>query len=107
MNIILTNAGCTVDLAKTGKQALESFENNDYDLIFMDIGLPDVNGLSIIEMMRATKDKKKAATPIVITTAHADAEYRELAQKLNVAGFIVKPCTIEDCTNFVEKFSKL
>ncbi len=105
MTMVFSSAGCTVDIASTGEEALNLFKNNQYHLILMDIGLPDGNGLSFIEKMRSSSNLSKASTPIVITSAHSDEEYKIKAQNLGVANFIVKPCSVEDCHALIKEYS--
>lgn len=94
-HIMLKAIGCTVDQVDSGSMALEYFEKKYYNLILMDIGLPDIDGLSIADIIRKSKDPVKAKTPIIIVTAHSDKMHRERAQMIGVDDFIIKPFTIE------------
>ena len=66
----LKSLNCIVEVADTGLGALEKIQSNNYDLIFMDIGLPDIDGLEVTKKIRALQDVKKANTPIVALTGH-------------------------------------
>lgn len=106
MSTIFLNAGCSVSLAITGKDALEYFYNNKYNLILMDIGLPDHNGLYFSKVIRNFHDKDKAKTPIAIITAHSDVSQHVLeAKNLGIEDFIVKPCTINTCYMLIKKYA--
>ena len=90
---ILSELGCEVDIAKTGKIALKLIEKNRYDLIFMDIGLPDMDGYAVTKQIRSHHLKSVAKIPIVALTAHAenDEKQRCLAVAMNMV--ITKPLT--------------
>jgi CheY-like chemotaxis protein len=68
----LTRLHCSSDIADTGAKAVEMAEHNDYDLIFMDIGLPDFDGIEVTRRIRAFNDFSKSHVPIVAITGHGD-----------------------------------
>lgn len=67
---ILQSWGFTVDVAANGKEAVEKVEKNSYDLVLMDIQMPEMDGMQATESIRNLKDATKAATPIVALTAN-------------------------------------
>jgi PAS domain S-box-containing protein len=98
MEKILTAFGCTVILAESGEEALAAAERSTYDLVFMDIQLPGMNGIEAMRAMRA----KGARGPMVALTAYAmkgDAE-RFLAEGFD--GFIAKPVRISEVISYLE-----
>lgn len=111
MTMLLTSIACKVDVAMTGSVALDIFQKNDFDLILLDIGLPDLDGLSIAKAMRESTDNQKANTPIIILTAHADntfnSIFRSQANSIGINDFLVKPCTLEMCKAMVTKYASL
>lgn len=89
---ILKYLGCTSDVAKNGRKALEMFEEDTYDLILMDINLPEIDGVQTCNLIR--KNYKKVP-PIIALTSNAlpgDAE-RFIAKGLD--DYITKPYTTE------------
>jgi PAS domain S-box-containing protein len=74
---ILRSNGCSVDIAETGIKALEKFTDKVYDVILMDIGLPDIDGVKLAHKMRQFESaNQKPASPIIALTAHkSDGEY--------------------------------
>jgi len=89
---ILKYLGCTADVAKTGRKALEMFEEDVYDLILMDINLPELDGVETCKLIR--KGYKKVP-PVIAITSNAlpgDAE-RFIAKGLD--DYITKPFTTE------------
>jgi two-component system aerobic respiration control sensor histidine kinase ArcB len=63
---------CAVDLAENGRQAIEKAQNNIYDFILMDVGLPDISGIEVTRAIRAFSDTEKAQVPIFGLTGHAN-----------------------------------
>ena len=98
MEKILTAFGCTVLLAGSGEEALLVAERASYDMVFMDIQLPGMNG---IEAMKRMREKGKRG-PMVALTAYAmkgDPE-RFLAEGFD--GFIAKPVRISEVISYLE-----
>jgi CheY-like chemotaxis protein/HPt (histidine-containing phosphotransfer) domain-containing protein len=67
---IMQSWGFTVDVAANGKEAVEKVEKNCYDIVLMDIQMPEMDGIQATESIRRLKDATKAATPIVAITAN-------------------------------------
>jgi CheY-like chemotaxis protein/HPt (histidine-containing phosphotransfer) domain-containing protein len=67
---IMQSWGFTVDVAANGKEAVAKVEQNFYDLVLMDIQMPEMDGMQATETIRRLKDANKAATPIVALTAN-------------------------------------
>ena len=71
VSLELKSLNCTVEIAKNGAEALEKTESNTDDLILMDIGLPDIDGIEVTKKIRALSDARKSRVPIVAWTGHA------------------------------------
>lgn len=103
---ILQRLNCFVDVASNGEQALHYISQNYYNIIFMDIGLPDMDGLAVTEAIRA-EDGKNKTVPIIALTAHSDDEYRNKATWVGMDAYIVKPLTPEGCEQALKDFVSL
>lgn len=88
-----------ITLASNGKEAIELFINNQFDLIITDIKMPYVDGISFIEFVR--KSNKKI--PILIFSAHDDKDYFFKTINQGVDGYILKPYTIYQITETISK----
>ncbi len=86
---LLQDHQCASDLAETGKEALAKVKQKHYDLILMDIGLPDVDGIAVTRSIRLDIDAE--TTPIVALTAHAAAEQRECCLQAGMQDIFTKP----------------
>jgi CheY-like chemotaxis protein len=62
--ITLIGLGHIVDIAENGQKALDLFEKNKYDIVFLDLGLPDMNGTEVIKRIREIENNKQHV-PIV------------------------------------------
>lgn len=93
-SMILNDFGCTLDIANNAEEVFARLDGLlDYDLIFMDVGLPDMSGFEIAKALR--EDPRLAALPIIAMTAHvleADCE-RAFAAGMNKV--VAKPISYE------------
>ncbi len=74
--------------ARNGEEALKVLEENaDIDAVITDINMPLMNGIELIERM----NKKGLNIPVVVMSAHTEAEYLEKAKELGVKNYLLKP----------------
>ena len=86
---LLTDIGVLVDLANNGRQALEMAATTRYDLILMDMQMPEMDGLEATRQIRLLPGQKNL--PIVAMTANAYAEDRERCRVAGMTDFLSKP----------------
>ena len=87
----LKKAGCAVDLATDGREAIDRCRENIYDIVFMDCQMPDMDGF---EATRAIRDAQAGAArrlPIVALTANAMDEDRDRCLAAGMDDFLIKP----------------
>lgn len=88
----LTRLGVEVDVANNGKQAVEAFKNKDYDLIFMDCHMPEMDGYEATRTIRSIeKERNKPPVPIAALTANASKDDRILCEQAGMNLVITKP----------------
>ena len=85
--LYLTSNSWKVDEAVDGLQGWQKLKNNSYDVVITDIEMPGVDGLSLVENIRASN----ALIPIVIVPAHTDKDYLLRPAHLQIDGYITKP----------------
>jgi two-component system, OmpR family, aerobic respiration control sensor histidine kinase ArcB len=85
--IILSELNCVIDVACDAKTALKRLQEQSYQLIFMDIGLPDSNGIALTRCIRL----QHLTIPIIGLTAHIDTENRQHCLNAGMSTVILKP----------------
>ncbi len=89
---ILTRVGYDVDLAYDGHAAVEAARQVSYDLIFMDIQMPGMDGFQTTEAIRGLEEELgRERTPIIALTAHALRGYREKCLEIGMDDYLAKP----------------
>lgn len=88
---ILSNWKCVVDVAENGLIAVEKIANNDFDLILMDIQLPEMDGHEATQYVRKEMKTPKSDVPIIAMTAHAFVDEAEKCLKSGMNDYISKP----------------
>ncbi|MFP4314268.1 MAG: ATP-binding protein [Alphaproteobacteria bacterium] len=97
LSYILDDINIKYDIAGSGVEALKLFSKNHYDLILMDIQMPEMDGLTATRKIRALEKKKKlASTPIVGMTAHAMVGDRDKCLDAGMNSYIPKPIVEAD-----------
>ena len=87
LSTLLSSESYKVDLAKTGAQALDMIREKDYGVVVLDLMMPDVDGLEVLEELKKTEDGPIA----VVLTAFASIDKAVRATKLGAFDFITKP----------------
>ncbi|MBA3537964.1 MAG: response regulator [Tatlockia sp.] len=101
----LKHCNCVSDLAETGLMALQMVQNTAYDLILMDIGLPDIEGHEVTKQIRALKTPLALEVPIIALTGHAnDPEKREEAIAAGMQDVFSKPLTLSILERLLEQY---
>jgi signal transduction histidine kinase len=92
--LILKQFGLKCDVAKDGMEAFNLYKQNNYELVLMDMQMPNVDGLQSTEMIR-THEKDTAADPVYIValTANAMAEDKKNCLQSGMNNFLSKPAT--------------
>lgn len=93
----LQNLGFEVTTANSGENALQLCEDEQFDLIITDIGLPGMGGFAFCDKIKQSKKSKNQQTPIVALTAHINGEKVALAKKHGLLKIINKPLDDEKC----------
>ncbi|GEM_PF-4869896 len=90
--MMLTKLGCQVDIAANGIIALEKAKNNaDYNIIFVDIGLPDISGFDLIKQLKDVDTVKTQTIPIIALTGYAGQEERQTCLEAGAIDIAYKP----------------
>jgi signal transduction histidine kinase/CheY-like chemotaxis protein/HPt (histidine-containing phosphotransfer) domain-containing protein len=87
---LLTKAGHRTDIAENGLQAVEAVERTDYDVVLMDIQMPEMDGIQATKRIREMPSPKREV-PIIALTAHALAGAREEYIAAGMDDYLSKP----------------
>jgi len=101
----LEELDCLVELAANGKEALEKLQGSSYDLVFLDMGLPDINGIDVIKTFRMETLGKKQ-TPVISITAYGTESSKQEFLKAGVDEVMIKPVFREQLEIVLEKYCK-
>ncbi|GBG58558.1 response regulator [Sporomusaceae bacterium FL31] len=99
---ILTSIGCEVFEARNGKEAVEVYQTSRPDLVFMDIVMPDTDGLEALKNLKAFDDQAN----VIMLSSLGTSDKLIQALKYGAADFIQKPYTVEQITQIVAKIAK-
>lgn len=91
---------CKVEIASDGKDALKMLKNK-YDLVLLDMGLPDIPGVDVIKEFRAKIDK--AHTPVIALTGYGNEADKQSFLDAGVDEVLVKPVDIELLKSVIQK----
>lgn len=104
---ILKNHGLVCDLAVNGKEAVEAYKANKYDLILMDCQMPVMNGYEATEKIRAIERENGGHTPIIALTANALSKDEDKCYSVGMNDYISKPIIIENILEKIKKYISL
>ena len=99
---LLQDLGLVVDIAANGREALNAVEMQDYDLVFMDMHMPDMDGVTATRTLR--EDPHWAALPIIAMTANVMSEDRALCAAAGMNDFVAKPVDPEALAAVVRRW---
>jgi signal transduction histidine kinase/CheY-like chemotaxis protein len=88
---ILQRRGHALQVANNGKEALARLESEDFDLVLMDVQMPEMDGLEATATIRAKEARSGTHIPIIAMTAHAIKGDRERCLEAGMDGYVSKP----------------
>lgn len=102
---MLTKLGFSVDVAFSGREALQQVKNKAYQLVFMDFHMPEMNGLEACELIRLQYSAE--VLPIIALTADTDKEVKQRCKAAGMNSFIEKPVHFESLIAELKKVDLL
>ncbi len=100
---LVENMGHSAELVENGRQVLSAIKESAFDLILMDVQMPDMDGLEATSIIRSNENGSGQHIPIVAMTAHAMIGDREQCLKAGMDGYISKPVSPAELAHVIER----
>ncbi len=104
MTLFMTKMGYQAITAKNSNEALTVAASEKPDLIFMDMDLPDVDGVKTTAMLK--QNPRTSHIPVVAITAWISALWREKAARVGIATYLIKPITPQTFKETIEEYTR-
>ena len=101
ISFTLRENGYEVIEAVDGQDAISKAQNQYFDLIFTDQNMPNVDGLTLIQMLRVLPEHEK--TPILMLTTEASDDMKKMGRAAGATGWLVKPFDPQKLLDVVKK----
>lgn len=103
---ILAEWQIVLEIANTGVEVLEKMAKEDFDLILMDLQMPEMSGLEASEYIRTKLPAPENSIPIIALTADAFQDTRQKALEIGINAVVTKPFQAEELFNAIAQFAK-
>jgi DNA-binding NtrC family response regulator len=103
LKMVLLEQGYRVSVAEAGLRALGSLTETDYDLLVMDLRLPDMDGMEVLRLIKEIKPQ----TQVIVMTGYASVATAVESMKLGALDYLPKPFTEDEFKAAVEKAFKV
>jgi CheY-like chemotaxis protein len=100
-SLLLSRIPCTVVEASSGEAALALAQQDKFDLILMDLGLPGIDGIETTQQIRSSENKNQQ-TPIVALTANTDEAMEQKSLAAGMNAFLSKPLNLEKLKQWLD-----
>jgi len=102
---LLEKRGHHVTVTGNGREALAALDREDFDVAFMDVQMPEMDGFGATAAIRARERETGSHLPIIAMTAHAIQGDRERCLAAGMDSYISKPINPQELTELLERFS--
>jgi CheY-like chemotaxis protein len=102
---VLGSRGHNIKIAENGQQALALLQEQDFDVVLMDVQMPEIDGFQTTEAIRKLEDRKKARVPIIAMTAHALKGDRDRCLAAGMDCYLSKPIKGTEMIELVERLA--
>lgn len=96
---ILEEQGMIPELALSGKEALEKFHSSDFDLVLLDLRMPEVSGMEVLEEIK----KEDSEIPVIVITAYGSVDNAVESLKKGAFDFVTKPFKVDELLNIISR----
>jgi len=100
---MLEKLGCIVDVAANGEEAVQMWSQLPYDVVFMDVQMPEMDGLAATRAIR-NREPEDRHTPVIAMTANAMEGDQEICLEAGMDDYLAKPVNMNECRDVLEKW---
>jgi len=100
---LLEKQGHTVTVAGDGRAVLQALETREFDLVLMDVEMPDMDGLEATQKIREREQATGKHLPIIAMTAHAMKGDRDRCLSAGMDGYVSKPIRVQELVEEIER----
>lgn len=106
MTTLLEQLGHDCDVAQTGEEAVEKVQSSQYNLLFMDLHLPMMDGFVACEQIRHFEDREqRPATPIIGLTADVNDNARQRSQVAGMNSLMPKTLSADELARMIDSYA--
>jgi CheY-like chemotaxis protein len=102
LGLMLQRSNYTVITAVDGQEAMNHLANEQIDLAIIDVNMPKMDGMTMLQRLRA--DKRFEKLPVIMFTAQGQERIRHEAAQKGATGFLTKPASSAEVTSTVARF---
>lgn len=103
---MLKKRGHSVTVAQNGREAVELFKQQPFDVVLMDVQMPILDGFQATSVIRALERGADTATPIIAMTAHAMRGDREKCLEAGMDAYVAKPLDVKQLLGLIESVAE-
>jgi signal transduction histidine kinase/DNA-binding NarL/FixJ family response regulator len=104
-SILLNKWNIPHTFVNNGNEAIEKINTDDFDVVLMDINMPELDGFKTTEAIRKMEDAKKRSVPVIGVSASVSTEYRIRGKKVGINYFLPKPFKPEQLKDLLIEFA--
>ena len=93
---LLGSRNCQVTSVENGLEVLDALKNDQFDIILMDIQMPEMDGIQAVKKIREQEEGTDQHIPVIALTAHAMSEHREESMLAGMDGYLSKPMVVDE-----------
>lgn len=103
LNVSLKGSGARIHEAPNAEAGLRLYQSVQPDVVILDLGLPDQDGLELLPMLRAVELSTGKHPPIIVLTVRNDSYTRRLTRERGANGYLTKPFMVEELYEVIQE----
>jgi CheY-like chemotaxis protein len=103
---VLKKLGYQADIVQNGREAVEAFGTQRYDVVLMDVAMPEMDGMEATQQIRQLEEESATHIPIIAMTAHAMSDDRARCLASGMDDYLTKPIRLPDLVKAINQWSQ-